>query len=216
MTELTPADRRFVEFDVDDTDREQAGLNGHTIEQLSDYLDRGRVPADPSIDDSPDCEIALRGLERLRRVQLSLLDRDLKRESLRDDNWVASILDNITLEAHAGRDIPLIHPSPTARLVVTEGAVRGILRETGDKLQNVLVGRCALFGDVGVPGVPITISVDVTVFPEENIPLVADRLRQAMYAVVAQHTNLVVTAIDITVTDLSIAPQASAQGQEHT
>ena len=214
MTELTPADQRFVAFDLNDTEREQASLNGHTIEQLSDYLDQGRQPADPSIDNSPDCEIALRGLERLRRAQLSLLERDLKRESLRTDSWVALILDNISLEAHAGREIPLAHSSPTARLVVTEGAVRGILRETGDRLENILVGRCVLVGDVRVPGEPITISVDVTVFRGENIPGVAEHLRQAMYVALGKYTELVVAAIDITVSDLYTAPDASAYEQE--
>lgn len=211
MTELTPADERFVAFDLDDTVREQAGLNGHTIEQLSDYLDRGRVPADPRIDDSPECEIALRGLERLRRARQSLLDRDLERESQRDDGWVASILNNIRLEAHAGREIPLTHPLSTARLVVTEGAVRGILRETGDSMQNMFVGRCALVGDVGVPGAPISIRVDVTVFPGENIPLLAEQLRQAMYVALSKYTELVVVAIDITVSDLHALPVASVR-----
>ena len=215
MTELTPANRRFLAFDLDDTEREQAGLNGHTIEQLSDYLDRDRMPADPSIDDSPDCEIALRGLERLRRAQRLLLELDLERESRRDDSWVSAILDNITLEAHAGRDIPLTHPVPTARLVVTEGAVRGILRESGDRMQNVFVGRCVLVGDVNVPGMPIVIEVDVTVFPGENIPLIADQLRQTMYVALGKYTELVVAAINITVSDLQALPDASAQEKEH-
>ena len=215
MTGITPADQRFIAFDLDDTDREQAGLNGHTVEQLSDYLDRGRVPADPSIDDSPDCEIALRGLERLRRVQASLLELDLKRESLRDDNWIGSILDNISLEARAGREIPLAHPSPTARLGVTEGAVRGILREAGDRLENILVGRCVLVGDVSVPGMPITIVVDATIFSGENIPLLAERLRQAMYSALGRYTELVVAAIDITVSDLYVAPKASVPDEQN-
>ncbi|WP_129590466.1 hypothetical protein [Cryobacterium aureum] len=215
MTELTPADRRFAAFDLEDTERERTDLNGHTIEQLSEYLDRGQMPADPSIDDSPECEIALRSLGRLRLAQQSLLERDLERESLRDDSWVASILSNITLEAHAGREIPLTHPAPTARLVVTEGAVRGILRETGDRMQNVVVGRCVLVGDVGVSGMPITILVDVTVFPGENIPLLADDLRQAMYSALGKHTELVVAAIDITVSDLQAVPDASARAQEN-
>ncbi|TFB75903.1 hypothetical protein E3O06_04490 [Cryobacterium glaciale] len=215
MTELTPANRRFLAFDLDDTEREQAGLSGHTIEHLSDYLDRDRMPADASIDDSPDCEIALRGLERLRRAQRLLLERDLERESRRDDSWVSAILDNITLEAHAGREIPLAHPSPTARLVVTEGAVRGILRETGDRMQNVFVGRCVLVGDVSVPGAPISIGVDVTVFPGENIPLLAEQLRHAMYVALGKYTELVVAAIDITVSDLQALPDAPAQEKEH-
>jgi len=209
-SEQTPTGERFVAFDLNDTDREQAGLHGHTIEELSDYLDRGRAPADPSIDDSPECEIALRSLERLRRVQLTLLDSDLSRESARDDSWVSSILDNISREAHRGREIPLAHSSPTARLVVTEGAVRGILRETGDRMANIIVGRCVLVGDVGEPGTPVTVQVDVTIFQGENIPMMADRLRQSMFAALQQYTELVVAAIDITVRDLYAEPDAAA------
>ncbi|TFB65873.1 hypothetical protein E3N85_11150 [Cryobacterium sp. Hz9] len=189
-------------------------MHGHTIEELSDYLDRGRTPADPSIDDSPECEIALRSLERLRRVQLNLLDSDLSRESARDDSWVSSILDNISREAHRGREIPLAHPSPTARLVVTEGAVRGILRETGDRMANIIVGRCVLVGDVEVPGMPVTVQVDVTIFQGENIPMMADRLRQLMFAALQQYTELVVAAIDITVRDLYVEPDAAAAPKE--
>jgi len=214
MTDFTPPDHRFDAVDLGDTDREQASLNGHTIEQLSDYLHCGRLPVDASIDDSPECAIALRSLERLRRAQRILLDSELHRESLREDSWIASILGTITLEAHAGRDIVLPHPQPTARLVVTEGALRGILRETGDRMNNVLVGRCALIGDVEVPKTPITVEVDVTVFPGRNIPRLAEELRQALSAALAQYTELVVAAIDITVTDLQTAIAVSTPQQE--
>jgi len=68
---MTSPDEPFVAFDLDSSDRELAHLAGHTIEDLSDYLDRGRTPADPTIDDSPECQIALRSLQRLRTVQRS-------------------------------------------------------------------------------------------------------------------------------------------------
>ena len=213
-SERTPAGERFFAFDLNNTDREQAELNGHTIEELSDYLDRGRAPGDPSIDDSPDCEIALRSLERLRRVQRTLLEKDVIRESARDDSWVSSILDNISREAHRGREIPLAHPSPTAHLVVTEGAVRGILRDTGDLMANIIVGRCVLVGDVGVPGTPIVVQVDVNIFHGESIPSLADQLRQSMFTALNQYTELVVEAIDITVRDLYTAPNTTAPQEE--
>ena len=37
-------------------------LDGHTIEELSDYLDAGRTPVDASIEGSPGCRIALDAL----------------------------------------------------------------------------------------------------------------------------------------------------------
>ncbi|TFC13237.1 hypothetical protein E3O19_12245 [Cryobacterium algoritolerans] len=203
---MTSPDEPFVAFDLDTADRELTHLVGHTIEELSDYLDRNRTPADPTIDDSPQCQIALRSLQRLRGVQRSLLSSDVERESERSDGWVRSILQNINLEARSGRDIPIAHPSPTARLVVTEGAVRGLLRATGDGIENIIVGRCRLDGDVTAPGTPITIRVDAAVCQGENIPAKAQALRQSLYAALAQHTDLTIAAIDITVRDLYLRP----------
>ena len=181
-------------------------LAGHTFEELSDYLDRDRTPADPSIDGSPECQIALRGMQRLRNTHRALLKKDVERESEREDSWVNSILQHINLEARAGRDIPISHPSPSARLSVTEGAVRGILRAAGDSVPNIIVGRCHLDGDVSEPGAPVIVRVDATVLEGEIIPSLADQLREAVYAALSQHTELAVEAVDITIRDLYQVP----------
>ncbi|TFC82200.1 Asp23/Gls24 family envelope stress response protein [Cryobacterium cheniae] len=181
-------------------------LAGHTFEELSDYLDRDRTPADPSIDGSPECQIALRGMQRLRNTHRALLKKDVERESEREDSWVNSILQHINLEARAGRDIPISHPSPSARLIVTEGAVRGILRAAGDSVPNIIVGRCHLDGDVSVPGAPVIVRVDATVLEGEIIPSLADQLRESVYAALSQHTELAVEAVDITIRDLYQVP----------
>ncbi|WP_174844095.1 MULTISPECIES: Asp23/Gls24 family envelope stress response protein [Cryobacterium] len=194
----------------DDTARELAQYDGHTFEQLSEYLDRDRTPANPSIDGSPECQIALKGMQRLRKAHRALLDEDVRREVEGGDGWVSSILAHISLEARAGRDIPIEHPSPAARLVVTEGAVRGILRAAGDSLPNIIVGRCGLDGDVTVPGTPITVRVDASIREGENIPATADALRQAVYAALRQHTDLTVAAVDITIRDLYAGVAAAA------
>lgn len=202
MTAPREPDAPFVTFDLDTSDREILHLAGHTIEELSDYLDAGCTPADPTIDASPECQIALRSLERLRTAQASLLSQDVARAADRDDSWVASILQNINVEAHAGRDIPFTHPASTARLIVTEGAVRGILRAAGDSLANIVVGRCRLDGDVSVPGDPITIRIDAAVGEGEDIPVSAAVLREAVYTALRTHTQLNVVAIEITIRDI--------------
>lgn len=183
-------------------------LAGHTFEELSDYLDRERSPADPSIDGCPECVTALRGMERLRRTQRALFRTDVERESALGDGWVSAILQNINLESRAGRDIPISHPSPTARLSVTEGAVRGILRAAGDGVPNIIVGRCRLDGDVTEPGAAVTVRVDAAVLTGENIPALAGQLREALFAALRLHTDLSVTAIDITIRDLYQVPSA--------
>lgn len=51
-------------------------LDGHSIEELSDYLDSGRTPRNRSIEASPGCQSALQAMERLRDLagQLALAD----------------------------------------------------------------------------------------------------------------------------------------------
>ncbi|WP_165066706.1 Asp23/Gls24 family envelope stress response protein [Marisediminicola senii] len=177
-------------------------LDGHSIDELSDYLDRGRTPADPAIDSSPGCQIALAGLARLRAMSETLVETDAAAEPARDDSWVSGILDNIELEAHAGRDIPIQHSAPAARLVITEGAVRGLIRAAGDSVGGILIGRCRLDGDVTVPGEAIGVRIDASVFFGERIPEIVARVREAIYTELLRHTELNFTSIDVTIHDV--------------
>ena len=182
-----------------------ADLDGHTIEQLSDYLDRGMVPSDPTIDSSPGCQIALRSLSRLHSIAAGVLEAEARAEPVRDDSWIERIISRIVLEARAGRTIPFHSPSGTARLAITEGAVRGIIRGAGDLMDGVLIGRCRLEGDVTVPGEPITVTVDVSVAWGESIPGMVERVRHAIREALTKHTELTVVGIDITVHDIQSA-----------
>jgi uncharacterized alkaline shock family protein YloU len=184
-------------------------LDGHTIEELSDYLDRGLLPRDPTIDASPGSQLALRALTRLRAIAGPLLDSEAASEEPRDDNWIATILSNIGQEARAGRDIPLAPPSPDSRLSITEGAVRGMIRGVGDSLGSVLVGRVRLEGDVTAEGEPVTIQIDATVFWGTPIAEATERLRLAVLAEIARHTELVIAGVDITVHDVTVAEPRS-------
>ncbi|MEB4613714.1 hypothetical protein OOT08_03585, partial [Leucobacter sp. M11] len=74
---------------------EPEDLDGHTIEELSNYLEAGRAPADPSIDGSPGCKIALDALERLRTLSPELLAADTEAEPEPEESWVQSILAGI-------------------------------------------------------------------------------------------------------------------------
>jgi len=181
-------------------------LDGHTIEELADYLDAGRTPADPSIDSSPGCQTALAALQRLRTVSAGLLDAEASTEPEPDENWIGGILRNISREAHAGRSIPLPHPDPAAALAITEGSVRAVIRAAGDTVAGVLVGRCTLVGDVTVPGEPISVSIDVVVYWGQNIPAAAAALREAVASALALHTDLRIVGIDITVHDVHLPP----------
>ncbi len=189
------------EFGVEPED-----LDGHTIEELSDYLDTGRTPADPSIDQSPGCQIALDALARLHALTPELFAADTAAEPDADENWVHGVLASIALDARAGRRIPISTPTPNTDLGITEGALRGVIRAAENTVAGVLVGKCRFYGDVTVPGEPVRVRVDVSVPYGKPIPDLTNRLREEISARLATHTTLNVNAIDVVVHDIQKLP----------
>lgn len=192
---------------------EPEDLDGHTMDELSDYLDAGRQPADPSIDASPGCRIALDALERLRRLGPALLDQDTAGEPQPDDNWVRSILDGIARDARAGRRIPFPVAEPDDDLGITEGAVRGLIRAAGDGVPGVLIGRCRLDGEVATPGAPVRIEVEARVPYGLPISRLAERLRDEIGERLRTHTELNLTGIDIVVHDVRDLPSGGGSAR---
>lgn len=195
---LTPGDHLTPSDELAPTDE----LDGHTMEELGDYLDRGRTPYDSSIEHSAACRLALTNLTRLRELTHAAFDREAQGDAARDEVWISGLLDSIKSELRSGRDVPITHPDPTLRLSLTEAAVRGMVRRAGDTMGGVVMGRCVLDGDVTIPGAPIR--VDVTASLEFGIPIedAAERLRHRITAVLAEHTELVVAAVDVTIDDV--------------
>lgn len=178
-------------------------LDGHTIEELTDYLDADRTPADPSIEESPGCLLALDALERLRALTPELIARDEAAEPEPEPGWIQSILSGIAMDARSGRRIPLAAPDDRSDLAITEGAVRGLIRAAENAFPGILIGRCRLHGDVTDPGAVIGVEVDVSVPFGEPIVQLADRLREEIAQRLRTHTRLIVETIDITVHDIT-------------
>ncbi|WP_146244229.1 hypothetical protein [Curtobacterium sp. MCBD17_032] len=187
---------------------EPEDLDGHTIDELADYLDAGMRPADPTIDDSPACQNALAAIMRLRQASLASLDRAAEAEPPADESWIGGVLANISLEARAGRDIPLWPAAPTERPVLTEGAVRSLVRRAGDGVPGVVVSRCVLDGDVGALAAPVRVSVEIAVVAGIPLVPVADVVRRAVEEALATQTDLTVQAVDVVVRDL-ITPRTT-------
>ncbi|MER7446760.1 Asp23/Gls24 family envelope stress response protein [Microbacterium sp. NPDC097977] len=177
-------------------------LDGHTLEELTDYLEAGREPTDPSIEGSPGCQLALDALEQLRGLGGELIAADTAAMPEVDDSWVDRILSGIALDARAGRRIPFADPDPASDFGITEGAVRGLIRSAENSVPGILVGHSELEGDVTTPGARIRISIEVNAFYGESIPLAVERLREEVAERVQTHTDLTVTAIDVTVRDV--------------
>lgn len=184
-------------------------LDGHTLEQLSDYLDAGRVPYDASIEESAGCQIALAALERLRTASLEAL-AEADDAPPPDETWVQAVMAGIVMDAHAGRDIPVSHPDPRVRLAVTEGALRELVRSIGDAVPGVLIGRVKLAGDVETLGAPIAVELAITVGYGTAIPVAAATVRERVREALHRHADLSVAEIVVTVTDIHHLPEEPA------
>ena len=189
-----------LELDLENTD-----LDGHSIEELSDYLDAGRLPRDDSIESSPGCLIALASLERLRNAAWALLEAEADADPERDSAWIGRLMGTISREARAGRDIPISSGDASVALSVTEGSVRGLIRAAGDDVGGVLIASCSLDGDVTRPGEPITVNIAASVAWGLSLPMLAQELRASILAALARHTELVVEGVNVTIRDIHTA-----------
>ena len=189
-----------LELDLENTD-----LDGHSIEELSDYLDAGRLPRDDSIESSPGCLIALASLERLRNAAWALLEAEADADPERDSAWIGRLMGTISREARAGRDIPISSGDASVALSVTEGSVRGLIRAAGDDVGGVLIASCSLEGDVTRPGEPITVNIAASVAWGLSLPMLAQELRASILAALARHTELVVEGVNVTIRDIHTA-----------
>lgn len=189
---------------IDDAAVPEDDLDGHTMEELGAYLDRGRVPRDASIEGSAACRLALSGMQRLRELSWDAMERRATDEPDRDSVWISGLLETIRAEVRSGRDVPVEHPDPRLRLTITEAAVRGLVRRVGDTMGGVVMGRCTLDGDVGEPGAPIRVEVTASIAYGLVAEDTADRLRARIEDALTRHTELVIDRIDVVFDDVHV------------
>ncbi|MFJ4253900.1 Asp23/Gls24 family envelope stress response protein [Microbacterium sp. NPDC090003] len=175
---------------------------GTTIDQLSDYLDRDRTPRDPHIETCPDCLNALEALERVGRLSRDLIDADAAELPAPPESWFERIFTSIQEELRAGRSLPISHPDPRVQITVTEGAVRALLRDSGDAIDGVFISRTEIVGDAETLGAPVEINLTASVRFGTSIQHLTDELREVAYAALATHTDLNVAAVNISVEDI--------------
>jgi uncharacterized alkaline shock family protein YloU len=180
---------------------------GHTLEELSLYLDTGEFPDPPHLESCPECRSGLDSLRRLSAAGEELFANDLAAAGSGRDDWMKDILANLTLELRPGRSIPLHSDDPADTLSETEGSVIALVRSVADSLPGAVAGKVRLEGDVTVPGEPVAVHVDLAVLFGHPLMPRAASLRQDLATALARHTELNISAIDITVTDVIDAPR---------
>lgn len=181
--------------------REEIGDSGYTLDELADYHDRGRTPAIAAIDGDPQCRAVLDSMTHLGALSRELLERDARTEVA--ESWFQQILGEVARESRAGRDLPLLDDEPV-RVVVTEGAVRGLVRGAGDQVDGVLVERVDVaLTDTDRIDVRMTISVLHSIVPRDGGLLgVADRVRRGVHDALEDHAGWTVGEIDVIVDSL--------------
>jgi hypothetical protein len=184
------------------TDPESIGGSGYTLDDLSDYLDRGREPAIPAIDTNAECQAMLATLERVGSLSRELVVQDARDNPTLDESWLAGLVATIGRELRAGRDVPLASSDPATTFAITEGAIRELIRAAGDSVDGVLVGSCALDGDVTDPEAEITVRVSISVVLSAPVVELAQHVRERVHSELLRHTQLSVAAIDVTVVDV--------------
>jgi hypothetical protein len=175
-----------------------------TLERLADYLDSGRVPYDPLIEDDPETATQLAALERLRGLSGEVLAEDAQRVPAPDPGWFGEIMARVRQEARSGRDIPLESADELTVLHLTEGAVRGLIREAGDSVPGAVVISCSLSGDVATPSTPVRVEVTISALRGEFVPVMADEVREAVTSILRRQTELAIEAVDIVVGDIHL------------
>ncbi|RFA13175.1 hypothetical protein B7R22_13850 [Subtercola boreus] len=200
MTNLTPEPVQPSPLDDDN-------LDGFTVDALSDYLDHGRQPRNSDIEGSAAAQHALAALSRLRTVAPRIVNADAEYFTPKHENWITRILDQIGVQAHAGRDIPIPYDVAGAELSITEGAVRALVREAGDETDGLLVERTSLDGDLTTPGAPVEVHVVVSTFATTNDARIVPSFRERVIATVREHTDLVVARVTVRVHDSDITDE---------
>ncbi|NKF32981.1 Asp23/Gls24 family envelope stress response protein, partial [Pseudomonas sp. BGM005] len=95
----------------------------------------------PHIESCPECLNALDALERAGRLSRDLIDDEASRLPAPPESWFERIFATIHEELRAGRSFPISHPDPRVHITVTEGAVRALLRDSGDSIDGAYITR---------------------------------------------------------------------------
>ena len=175
---------------------------GKTIRELAAYLEAGRAPVDPHIERCPECLNALEALERAGRLSRDLIDDEATRLPAPPESWFERIFTTIHAELRAGRSFPISHPDPRVHITVTEGAVRALLRESGDSIDGVYITRTEIVGDAETLGAPVEINLAASVRFGISITQLTEDLRSTAHATLTTHTDLNVAAVNIIVDDV--------------
>lgn len=195
-------------------DDDDIGGSGYSIDDLSAYLDSGRIPRNADIERNAECRSVLASLEQVGRLSRQLVEHESRTRTASSPapaGWLEQIMLTISAEVRAGRDIA--YPSADARttLAITEGAVRSMIRAAGDEVPGVFVSSSALAGDLESPGAVISVTVSISVLYGRSLPESSDSVRASVGNALSRHTPLTIGSIDVIVDDVRESSEGEAR-----
>lgn len=174
----------------------------HSLEDLEEYLRTGHPDLEPHVRSCPGCRSSIRALRRLRDLTDALFHDDILRAGTGDATWLDNIVAKLRLETRAGRTLPFTSSHPEDPLPHTEGSVVALIRTIGDTVGGATIGRCQLHGDLATPGAEVRVQVHISALWGHPLPDLVRTLRHRLFDALTVHTELNITGIDITVTDI--------------
>jgi len=185
---------------------DEVGSSGFSLEDLSAYLDRGRVPRIAAIERDAECQAVLASMERMGRLSREIVDEQAA-EPLAE-SWYDDIMREVMREFRAGRDIPLARTDDGTEIVVTEGALYELIRCVGDGVEGVIVGRVRL--DQPEPDAPLDVRVSISVVFGRRMTDAVDEMRDGIRTAVERQGDLRVGRVDVTVGDVHLEEEEEA------
>ncbi|MEB4614689.1 hypothetical protein, partial [Leucobacter sp. M11] len=185
---------------------EEPRYGGFTLDELAEYLDRGRTPRNPEIEANEECRSVLTSLARVRTLTGDALAAEATVHGHLDQPWVERVFSMIRADAREGRAIPVRHPHPAVRLSISERALRALIRACGDQVAGAVIGRVLFHGDIDVAGAPVAVEVRIALFMFTAVSAVAQPLRDRIGRVIRTHTDLALTEVNLVFTNVIPAP----------
>ena len=98
-------------------------------EQLSAYVDHGRMPRIAAIEDDAEARALVESMERLGGLARTMADEDADAAGPGEDQWLDNLLGIIRSEVRAGRDLTIEDTDERTSTTITEGALREVARQ---------------------------------------------------------------------------------------
>ena len=166
------------------------------------------MPAIAANDTDAEAQAVLASLERFGVLSRELVGRESEPVP---EGWFDKVMRDVTRELRAGRDIPLSAPDERVEMVITEGAIRELVREAGDAVPGVLVGRTTVSGDIEQLGGAVSVRVTISVLFGRRLAEASAAVRHAVSTALGAHTTLRVTQVDVVVDNVHTAEKSEGE-----